>query len=364
MPTELCDRIIVIEGDTWQQGIIGIVSSRITEKYGLPSILISFDGATRGYPSEDDLGKGSGRSIKGLNLVEALADSEEYLARFGGHELAAGLTIRRGNIDAFRKQINQYAHKYLTEDMLCISIDADCEVKMSELTLALAQEIDKLEPFGTSNPVPNFVLRDANLLRIIPMGNGKHTKLILEKDGISMIAVWFGTESTAIPFEIGDRLDVMFQLNINEFQNVTSLQMIVQDVQLSEAYEKACEDAWQRYEEIRAGAPITAEEKVIPTRNDMAFVYTFLRREYQMGHTYFPIRRIISMLRTEGVGIGYNKLKTIIRIMQELNICEITEPVRDCFLFHFYFNPTKTSIDKSSILKKLKLQLCKGEEPR
>ena len=364
MPTELCDRIIVIEGDTWQQGIIGIVSSRITEKYGLPSILISFDGATRGYPSEDDLGKGSGRSIKGLNLVEALADSEEYLARFGGHELAAGLTIRRGNIDAFRKQINQYAHKYLTEDMLCISIDADCEVKMSELTLALAQEIDKLEPFGTSNPVPNFVLRDANLLRIIPMGNGKHTKLILEKDGISMIAVWFGTESTAIPFEIGDRLDVMFQLNINEFQNVTSLQMIVQDVQLSEAYEKACKDAWQRYEEIRAGAPITAEEKVIPTRNDMAFVYTFLRREYQMGHTYFPIRRIISMLRTEGVGIGYNKLKTIIRIMQELNICEITEPVRDCFLFHFYFNPTKTSIDKSSILKKLKLQLCKGEEPR
>lgn len=364
MPPELCDRIIVIEGDSWQQGIIGIVSSRITEKYGLPSILISFDGSTRGYPSEDDLGKGSGRSIKGLNLVEALANSEEYLARFGGHELAAGLTIRRGNIDAFRKQINQYAHKYLTEDMLCISIDADCEVKMSELTLALAQEIDRLEPFGTSNPVPNFVLRDANLLRIIPMGNGKHTKLILEKDGISMVAVWFGTESSAIPFEIGDRLDVMFQLNINEFQNVTSLQMIVQDIQLSELYEKSFGDAWQRYEEIRSGAPITADENVIPTRDDMAHVYTFLRREHQIGHTYFPIRRILSMLRQEGIAIGYNKLKTIVRIMQELNLCEITEPLRDCFVFHFYFNPTKTSIDKSSILKKLKLQLCRGEELR
>ena len=364
MPAELCDRIIVIEGDTWQQGIIGIVSSRITERYGLPSILISFDGATRGYPSDDDLGKGSGRSIKGLNLVEALADSEEILTRFGGHELAAGLTIRRGNIDAFRKQINQYAHKYLTEDMLCISIDADCEVKMSELTLALAQEIDKLEPFGTSNPVPNFVLRDASLVRIIPMGNGKHTKLIVEKDGISMVAVWFGTEYTAIPFEIGDRIDLMFQLNINEFQNVTSLQMIVQDIQLSVAYQESFKDAWERYEEIRAGAPITVEEDVIPTREDMACVYTLLRREHQIGHTYFPIRRILSMISQQGSTIGYYKLKTIIRIMQELNICEIIEPVQDGFVFNFYFNPTKTSIVKSSILKKLKLQLYKGEDAR
>ena len=364
MPTEICDRIIVIEGDTWQQGIIGIVSSRITERYGLPSILISFDGATRGYPSEDDLGKGSGRSIKGLNLVEALADSEEHLARFGGHELAAGLTIRRGNIDAFRKQINQYAHKHLTDDMLCISVEADCEVQMSELTLALAQEIDKLEPFGTSNPVPNFVLRDASLVRIIPMGNGKHTKLILEKDGISMVAVWFGTEHTAIPFEIGDRIDAMFQLNINEFQNVTSLQMIVQDIQLSSAYEESFRDAWARYEEIRAGAPIKAEEDVIPTREDMACVYTLLRREHQIGHTFFPIRRILSMVSQQGNSIGYHKLKTIIRIMQELNICDISEPVKDGFVFNFYFNPTKTSIDKSSILKKLKLQLVKGEETR
>ena len=364
MPPELCERIIVIEGDTWQQGIIGIVSSRITEKYGLPSILISFDGATRGYPSDDDFGKGSGRSIKGLNLVEALANSEEYLARFGGHELAAGLTIRRGNIDAFRKHINRYAHEKLTEDMLCISIDADCEVQMQELTLALAQEIDKLEPFGTSNPVPNFVLRDATLLRVIPMGSGKHTKLILEKDGVSMVAVWFGAEHTTLPFEIGDRLDVMFQLNINEFQNVTSLQMIVQDIQLSETYEESFRTAWERYEEIRAGAPFTAEEDVIPTREDMACVYTLLRREHQIGHTYFPIRRILSIVRQQGASIGYYKLKTIIRIMQELNVCEITEPINDCFIFDFYFNPTKTSIDKSSVLKKLKLQLYKGEESR
>ncbi len=363
MPAELCDRVIVIEGDTWQQGIIGIVSSRITERYGLPSILISFDGATRGYPSDDDLGKGSGRSIKGLNLVEALADSEEHLARFGGHELAAGLTIRRGNIDAFRKQINHYAREKMSDDMLCISVDADCEVAIQDLTLKLAGELERLEPFGTSNPVPNFVLRDAVLLRAIPMGSGRHTKLILEKDGISMVAVWFGTEHTALPFEIGDRLDVMFQLNVNEFQNVTTLQMIVQDIKLSRAFEDAFRQVHERYEEIRAGASILPEEDVIPTRDELGVVYTLLRREHQLGHTYFPIRRILSLLMQHGNnGIGYFKLKTMIRIMQELNLCEITEPMEDCFVFNFYYNPTKTSFEKSAVLKKIKLQLCRGEE--
>jgi len=361
MEDDMCDRVIVLDDDTWQQGIIGIVSSRITEKYGLPSILISFDGATRGYPSNDDLGKGSGRSIKGMNLVEALASCEDLLVRFGGHELAAGLTVRRQDIDLFRKQINQYARERITDDMLCISMEADCEVEMADLSLRLAQEIDALEPFGTSNPVPVLMLCGATLQRVIPMGNGRHTKLILEKDNVSMTAVWFGTEHTSLPYEIGDTVDVLFQLNVNEFQNVTSLQMIVQDMRISASYEHTLQQQHERYEEMRAGAKIFAEEDVIPTRDDMAIVYTYLRREYQLKHTYFPIRRLLSVLKQQGItNIGYYKLKTIIRVMQELQFCEITETVTDCFVFDFYFNPTKTSIDKSSILKKMKSQLFKG----
>ncbi len=360
MSADLCDRVIVLEDDTWQQGIIGIVSSRITEKYGLPSILISFDAATRGYPSDDDHGKGSGRSIKGLNLVEALADSEDLLVRFGGHELAAGLTIKRGDIDAFRERINQYARERMTDDMLCICMEADCTVQMSDLTLRLAQEIDRLEPFGTANPVPNLLLHDAVLQRVLPLGNGRHTKLILEKDGISMTAVWFGCECATLPYEIGDRVDVLFQLNINEFQNTTTLQMIVQDMHLSSAYEEDLQALYQRYEQIKAGAKIQAEENAIPNRDDMVVVYTYLRREYQLKHTYFSMRRLLSALRQQGCEtIGYLKLKTILRVMQELQFCEITETAADCFVFDFYFHPTKTSIDKSSILKKLKSQLTK-----
>ncbi|MBQ7335046.1 MAG: single-stranded-DNA-specific exonuclease RecJ [Clostridia bacterium] len=359
------DRVIVIDDDTWQQGIIGIVSSRITERYGLPSILISFDGATRGYPSGDDLGKGSGRSIKGMNLVEALADSEDLLTRFGGHELAAGLTIPRCNIDAFRKKINNYAVEHMDDDMLCVCLEADCEVTLPQLSLELAHEIERMEPFGTSNPVPNLILCNAQLTRIIPMGGGKHTKLILEKDGHSISAVWFGVGTAYLPFELMDRVDVLFQLNINEFQNVTSLQMIVQDMRLSQSFEENCRIRRARYEEIRAGATFDETEDVIPTRDDIAVVYTLLRREIRLGHTYFPIRRLLAMLNVQGsFQIGYLKLSMILRIMQELQLCEITEPTEDCYIFDFYFNTAKTSIEKSCILKKLKSQLRKTGEIR
>lgn len=289
------DRVIVIEDDSWQQGIIGIVSSRITERYGLPSILISFDGATRGFPSLDDVGKGSGRSIKGMNLVEALIDSEELLVRFGGHELAAGLSVRRCNIDAFRERINRYAAAHLSEDAMCVSIDADCEVEMRELTMTLAQEIAMLEPFGVANAVPNLLLRSAKLNKVIPMGGGKHTKLILEKDGREMSAVWFNMNAVELPFELSDTVDVLFQLNVNEFQNEVSLQMLVQDMHLNGAVLAEYETQKQRYEEVRAGGAYREEEDFYPDRDDMALFYTVLRREFRAGHSVFSMRRILGL---------------------------------------------------------------------
>ena len=114
----------------------------------------------------------------------------------------------------------------------------------------------------------------------------------------------------------------------------------------------------KRYEEIRDGAEFYAQEDVVPTRDDMAVVFSFLRKEYQLKHTYFPIRRLLGMLNNiQNFKIGFIKLEMIIRIMQELHLCEILEPVEDCFIFDFYFQPTKTSIEKSSVLKKLKTQL-------
>lgn len=354
------DRVIVLHDDTWQQGIIGIVSSRITEKYGLPSILISFDGSVDGEPCMTDLGKGSGRSVRGMNLVDALAYCEDLLVRFGGHELAAGLTVRRSCIDDFRKRINEYAASHLDDDALCLSLDADCEVQMNELTMKLASELDSLEPFGISNPVPNFMLKDAKIIRVLPMGAGRHTKLIVEKDGIVMNAIWFGMTASELPFESTDPIDLLFQLNVNEYQGTASLQMIVQDVRVSPEFEKGYAKQIKRYEEIRNGDRFDENENIIPTREDFVPLYKFLKKEFYNGHTLFSMRRLLGSAPTlAGRKLNYIKLKFMVRIMQELQLCEISEPVEDHYLFEFRFQTEKTNIEKSSILKKLKTQLKK-----
>lgn len=355
------DRVIVIANDHWQQGIIGIVSSRITERYGLPSILISFEGAVDGEPLLSDHGKGSGRSVKGLNLVEALMACEDLLVRFGGHELAAGLTVQRGNVDAFRRRINEYAAQTLGDESLCVTLDADCEVETRDLTMRLAEEITALEPFGVSNAVPLFVLRDVRLVRVIPMGAGKHVKLILEKDGLELTAVWFGVSPLRLPFEVTEQVDVMFQLNVNEFQNTVSLQLLVQDMHLSETFEREFDAQMRLYRHICDGGEHLAEDHVIPTRDDMAIVYKYLRREYRNGHSVFTVRRLLSVVRASGAyDISYVKLKFIIRIMQELLLCGVTEPEQDTYVFEFYDSTAKTNIEKSSILHRLKRQLRKS----
>ena len=323
--------------------------------------MISFDGTAEGAPDGDDVGKGSGRSVKGLNLVEALTDSEDLLERFGGHELAAGLSIRRCNIDEFRRKINRYAAAHLSEEMLCVCLDVDCEVEMRDLTMKLAGEINRMEPFGIANPIPTFVLRDARILRMMPMGGGKHLRLLVEKDGVEMTAVWFGTGPLQIPFAIGDCVDLLFQLNVNEFQGVTSLQMILQDMKYAESFERDYQKQVARYEEVHGGAFYTKHEELLPSRDDIAVVYTLLRREFRGGQTTFPMRRLLALIASDRrMQMGYGKLKFILRIMQELNLCRINEPEHDVYVFGFDYQATKTNIEKSSILRKLRLQM-RGE---
>jgi len=356
------DRIIVLDGDNWPQGIIGIVSSRVTERYGLPSILISFDGSVQNdTPTSDDIGKGSGRSIKGMNLVESLMACEDLLIRFGGHELAAGMSIARGNIERFRRRINEVARAQLGDEQLALQLNAECELAPEGMTMRFAEELERMEPFGVANPVPQFIANDMTASRIIAMGGGKHTKLLLTKGDFSIYAVYFGISPAQLHITAGERVDVLFQLNINEFQNERSLQMIVQDLRKSDAYLAEQKRMRDRYEEIRAGDFLEPEEEIyIPTREDFAKVYTFLRREFRQGTTTYSDQALLMALENEVPGsINYIKLKYIIRVLQELRICGVTEPEEGYYIFDIYFTPTKTSIDKSSILKKLRSQCRK-----
>ncbi len=356
------DRILVLDGDNWPQGIVGIVSSRVTERYGLPSILISFDTTAQDEPCSNDIGKGSGRSVKGLNLVEALMSCEDLLIRFGGHELAAGMSIARGNIERFRRRINEYARAVLGDEPPALQLMADCEIETGDMTMSLAKALETMEPFGVANPVPQFIVREMTVQYVTAMGGGKHTKLILSKDGASFTAVYFGISPLQLHIAENERVDVLFQLNINEFQNEQTLQMIVQDIRISETYAQDLAMQMERYEQIRTGDALREGEdvSVIPTREDFALVYTFLRREFRQGNDMFPERILLACLQKEAPGkINYIKLKFILRVLEELQICGVREPEKGFYIFDVYFSASKTSIDKSSILKKLRGQCRK-----
>ena len=145
-------------------------------------MIISFSTSYGGEELGTDVGKGSGRSIKGMNLVEALGHCEDQLIKFGGHELAAGLTIHRSQVDSFREKINEYAAQKLSEEDFKISITADCEIEMKDVTMELAQSLSMLEPYGVGNASPSFIMRDVTVSRVMPIGGGKHTKLLLTKE--------------------------------------------------------------------------------------------------------------------------------------------------------------------------------------
>lgn len=348
--------VIVLDSNEWQQGIIGIVSSKITERYGLPSILVSFYGSMGDEESALDDGKGSGRSIKGLNLVEALGACEDLLVKYGGHELAAGLTVKRGDLDAFRERINAYAREHLNDDAFKIKLEVDCEIDMADVNLKFAKELQYLEPYGTGNATPLFVMRDVTVRKITYTKGGEHTRLYLEKNGMTVNAMYFSVGEGMLGFENGDLIDLLFNIDINDYKNVQSAQMIVRDARLAESYTKKATGEKKRYSELREGGKFRTDENFIPTREDCAGVYTLLRREYRNGNSVTDVKSVQRALEQSGLAVNYVKLKYIFEIFNELQICDIAELGNDIYRFEVIFRANRTSIDKSAILRRLKTQ--------
>ena len=348
--------VIVLDSNEWQQGIIGIVSSKITERYGLPSILVSFYGSMGDEESALDDGKGSGRSIKGLNLVEALGACEDLLVKYGGHELAAGLTVKRGDLDAFRERINAYAREHLDDDAFKIKLEVDCEIDMPDVNLKFAKELQYLEPYGTGNATPLFVMRDVTVRKITYTKGGEHTRLYLEKNGMTVNAMYFSVGEGMLGFENGDLIDLLFNIDINDYKNVQSAQMIVRDARLAESYTKKATGEKKRYSELREGGKFRSDENFIPSRDDCAGVYTLLRREYRNGNSVTDVKSVQRALEQSGLAVNYVKLKYIFEIFNELQICDIAELGNDIYRFEVIFRANRTSIDKSAILRRLKTQ--------
>lgn len=356
--------VIVLENDNWHQGVIGIVASRITERYGVPSIMITFDGATRGYASPDDIGKGSGRSVKGINLVEALQDASSLLLRYGGHELAAGLSISRDQIPAFRAHINAYAKERLHGEMPCRHSEVDCTVKTGELTMKLAQELSALEPFGTANETPTFLLQNATVSRIVALAGGKHTKLLLTADGITHTAVWFGMAPANLEFAQGDPIDAVFTLHVNEFRGQQTLQLLLSDASLTGkcSADRAAEEE-ALYQKICQGARFSTEDAVVPTREDFALIYKLMRAEGKLGHSVISERVLLSHLHAHATHpVNRIRVRFVLRILHEMQLCKIRDMNNGIYMFEMIGQSGgKINLEDSVILQTLRRQCIDGE---
>ncbi len=370
------DRFIVVADDAWQQGIIGIVASRVVEKYGLPAMLITFSGtkkpsedseAESEQPSPEDMGKGSGRSIKGVNICDALASCSDILARYGGHELAAGLSVERGKLAELRIRLNEYARVRLDSDRIKPTLPADCEVSGADLTMSLATELRAFEPCGVANPTPAFILRDAVVMRISSIGAGKHTKLTLNAEGNVLGAVWFGMPASALDFHENDSIDLLFNLGINEFRGISSLQLMVSDARLCAARLEETEGQRRRFAEIMAGAAFDAGEDVIPERRDFAHVYRTLSRELRVGRNAFTdvtamwlINREFASPEREAEKICYLKFRAILAIFEEMKIFGVSEPTPGSFCISALPANGKTDLEGSALLHRLRAR-CRGK---
>ena len=350
--------VIVLDADDWHHGVIGIVSSRITEKYSRPSILVSFEGNADDIPKEEHAGKGSGRSIKGMNLVEALCYCSDLLIKFGGHELAAGLSVARHNLETFREKINEYARQNLKEEDMVPTIDADTEVKFTDVNLNLAEGLRILEPYGVDNPVPVFVMRNVYVNEIIGVSGGKHTKFILSDGTHTISSIYFSATAEEINVHVGECVDVLFNLDINEWNGRRSVQVILRDIKHSKTEADELKRLKKRTDEIRQGEKFTKEEDVLPSRDDFAAVYKYLLGLQRCGVKTAAHKDICSKINVDGArGIGYIKLKVIVMVMRELNIISIEEIREDLYRFDIKYSSSKTDLEKSGILRKLKTQI-------
>ncbi len=351
--------VIVLDADDWHHGVIGIVSSRITEKYSRPSILISFEGNDENVSHSEMIGKGSGRSIKGMNLVDALCYCSDNLVKFGGHELAAGLSVTREQLPMFIEKINSFARENLTDDDLVPIVEADCEIDFADATLDLADSLQLLEPYGVGNPVPQFIMRNVTVSELSGVSDNKHSRFTLTNGKSSISAMYFSNSPDSLEIYNGDKVDILFSISVNEWQDRKSVQLIVKDIKVSMSCESVYKNNKQRFEDVKSGAVYTADEEIFPEREDFVCVYKFIQNSLHMGVDTFTHKDLMSKLALfdNKRRIGYIKLKFIIMVFNEMNLIQIDEFADEEYRFNLHYSTAKKNLNKSSILRRLRSQI-------
>lgn len=329
------DRVVVVDGENWHHGVIGIVASRVTERCGKPCMIIS-----RGETEA----KGSGRSIEGFSLFEAICACGDLLIKFGGHPMAAGITLKPENIEAFRKRINQYAAEHFPQ-MPTQTVTLDCKLNPAALSVSMAQSLTQLEPFGNGNPQPVFGLFNMELSNVTPVGGGGHLRLTLEKNGAVITAMRFNTKPEELPYHIGDKIDLAVQLEAREFRGQPSLTVIVRDMKFAAFNTEKNIASLASFEKWQRGEVLSAEDKnrLYPDRACLAAIYRALRT--LNGKETDQVRFVSQFGKDMTLGL----FKTALLVFEERGLVH-SEIADDTFTATLIETSGKTDITRSPVL--------------
>ncbi len=285
------NNFIMVTKEGWAHGVIGIVSSKITDKYYKPSAVVSIN--------EDGSGKASGRSIKGINLFEVLNTCSDNLTKFGGHELAAGFTVKPGEADIFYKKINSKISEFLTDEIATPYIEIDCVIEPEDVNLEQVESLHILEPYGIGNRSPVFCMEDVIVESIRYTQNGKHAFLTCSKNGITMEFPAFSMTDTIKGFGKGDYVHIAGTLGVNTFRGTTKAQFVIRDIKFSE------------------------KSKMI-SRKNLETVFSAIKSEIMNGDCIIPMDKDIPCDRYEKHKPDNPKISTILRVFEELKIINIS----------------------------------------
>ena len=268
-PDCLEDRVMLLWGRDWHPGVIGIVASRMVERTGRPVIIVTVD--------EQGEGKGSGRSVQGFNLHACIGSCADLLIRYGGHAMAAGLSVREENLPELRRRLNEWAARecpVLHTPPLC----CDLAIHLDRITVDSVRRLEQLAPYGAENPTPVFLLQNAVLDGVYPVSDGKHSRLRLRQGNASIYAVWFGMAPEQLPYATGDVVDAALNLSVYDAPRGAQLSGRIVDLHPAGLGSSTAEQA-ALVQALRRGAPLTPEQKTLitPPRSHIIAVYRELQ---------------------------------------------------------------------------------------
>lgn len=306
-PEVMAQRVLVIEGDRWHPGVVGILAARIADKFGKPCILLSVNG---------DIAKGSGRSVEGFSLFDALAACADVLDGYGGHRSAAGLSVQTARIGEFRERINAYAAQYFPQ-MPVTPLRMDFPIAPQEADLFRTAQIGYLEPFGAGNPAPLFGLLHMTVERIFPAGE-KHTRLSLLRDGVRVSAVRFGENPEQMGLCAGDTVDLAVSLEHSEYRSRDTVSVIVRDWRYGGADEDRMIRGVRLYDRLirREALEPGEREALLPTREEAAALYRAVMRRKSFTGSLQQLHHLVNG------SVPFEKLLPALGILRQAGVLQ------------------------------------------